>query len=257
MSTPPTPTDEANANEGNGSSIMNEQQPQPQSVVQVPLEEAVAPTASDDDVLITMRNDPESTNASTNANAEVPSPPQAQDLNESAQSLGAIEESAAAHDALVSTDSNISMQGGRLWQAAAQEAERRGRTMDSTGAVLPASASQEQEMEGNGSPRRSGPTGPGSRFAETFMERTRSRADPNALFADPKAKDTPGGTLHYFLCCAVLFCCCELYYHYSVVYDIIFPPSDESNRLTLLIYSRFISLLIFSYHTPYLQAHNK
>jgi hypothetical protein len=207
MSTPTsTPTEDVNANEGDGSSIMNEQQPQPQSVVQVPLEEAVAPTASDDDLLITMRNYPAST--STNENAEVPSPPQAQDSNESAQSLSTgMEDSAAAQDALASTDSNISMQGGRLWQAAAQEAERRGRTMDSTGAVLPASASQEQEMEGNGSPRRSGPTGPGSRFAETFMERTRSRADPNALFADPKAKDTTNGTLHLVLCS----CCNSVY----------------------------------------------
>jgi hypothetical protein len=212
MSTPTTPTEDVHANEGNGSSIMNQQQPQAQSqsqpVVHVPLEEAAAP--SDD--FITMRNAPESTtsntsNTNTNNADEIPSPPPQDHPNESAQSqsqslhaaTGMEEESAdaQAHDALVSTDSNISMQGGRLWQAAAQEAERRGRTMDST--VLPQSASQE-EMEGsgngNGNPRRNGhPTGgPGSRFAETFMERTRSRADPNALFADPKAKDTTGGT---------------------------------------------------------------
>jgi hypothetical protein len=216
MSTPTTPTEDVHANEGNGSSIMNQQQPQAQPqaqsqsqpVVHVPLEEAAAP--SDD--FITMRNAPESTtsntsNTNTNNADEIPSPPPQDHPNESAQSqsqslaaTGMEEESAdaQAHDALVSTDSNISMQGGRLWQAAAQEAERRGRTMDST--VLPQSASQE-EMEGNGNgngnPRRNGhPTGgPGSRFAETFMERTRSRADPNALFADPKAKDTTGGTL--------------------------------------------------------------
>jgi hypothetical protein len=208
-----TPTEDANANEGNGSSIMNQQQPQPQSEAVGAAPNNANNTNStnndnDDDLLITMLNYPESTNAihtNTNTNAEVPSPPQAQgqDLNHSA---GAIEESAAAHhDALASTDSNISMQGGRLWQAAAHEAERRGRTMDSTGAYLPASPSQEQaDMEGNGNSRRSGgPTGgPGSRFAETFMERTRSRADPNALFADPKAKDTTNGTYiitSYFL----------------------------------------------------------
>jgi hypothetical protein len=154
---------------------------QPQTVVHVPLEEAVVPNCNDD--LGTMQNldAPKSTN--TNTNAEIPSPPQdvgvlgvdaactnntpAGNESQSAQSL-ATEES-AAQDALLSTDSNISMQGGRLWQAAALEAERWGRTMDST--VMPSAS---QEMEGNS--RRGGPTGPGSRFAETFMERTRSRA---------------------------------------------------------------------------------
>jgi hypothetical protein len=188
-----TPTEEANVNGGNGSSIMNQQQPQQpqqQPVVHVPLEEAAAPN----DDFITMRNVPESTASNTNTNAEV--------LNDSAQSLAAMEESSAAaqaQDALASTDSNISMQGGRLWQAAAQEAERRGRTMDSNGTVLPNSASQ--EMEDHPGRRGGHHTGPGSRFAETFMERTRSRADPNALFSDPKAKDTTSGTLFYFLCC--------------------------------------------------------
>jgi hypothetical protein len=219
------PTEDANANEGDGSSIMNQQQPQPQSeaVGAAPNTNNDANNDNDDDLLITMRNYPGSTtninasNAST-ANAEAPSPPQTQGLNASA-----IEESTltAHHDALASTDSNISMQGGRLWQAAAHEAERRGRTMDSNGAYLPASPSQEQDMEGNGNARRSGgPTGgPGSRFAETFMERTRSRADPNALFADPKAKDTTNGTLHHVISYTL-----EKYLYCFLQFDITCPP---------------------------------
>lgn len=198
MSTQPTPTEDAN--EGNGSSIINQLSRGDQAPVgahHVALEEEAVSglVAPMDDSRTMPNNAPESTNTndtSTNTNED------------SAASLAAIEES----------DSNISMQGGRLWQAAALEAERRGRTMDSAEAIVPSSASQEMEG-GIGNPRRSGPTGgPGSRFAETFMERTRSRADPNALFADPKGKDTTGGTLLlYMLHCYSYLASCRVLSH--------------------------------------------
>jgi hypothetical protein len=215
---------------GNGSTVTNQpsggdqaaplmQQLQPV----VPLEEAP------NDDLITMRNAP----GSSSTNAETGN----EGTNSGSDEYvlrGATEESlSAAQDALLSTDSNISMQGGRLWQAAAKEAERRGRTMDST--IMP-SASQETE----GNPRRGGPTGPGSRFAETFMERTRSRADPNALFADPNAKDTTGGTS-----------CAGLVFYYCIRTIFYLFPLVEAKRLPHTV------SLLFLFCFPLIQAHSK
>ena len=79
-----------------------------------------------------------------------------------------------------SPSGDSSIQGGRLWRAAGMEAERQ--TRDS----LTGSATQQEPRV-----RR---TGPGSRIAGVFMEQTRSRADPNAVFDDPKAKNTGAGT---------------------------------------------------------------
>jgi hypothetical protein len=112
---------------------------------------------------------------------------------------------ASAAGLLSTADSFISMEGGRMWQAAADEAQARGRTMDisvtnmdSNIDAVVAPVSSHGSQEGNSEKSR---RGPGSRLvAETFMERTRSRADPNALFADPKAKDTTGGKCVFVDC---------------------------------------------------------
>jgi hypothetical protein len=71
---------------------------------------------------------------------------------------------------------DASMQGGRLWHLAAQQAETttRGQQFITNPTATPSSSSAQP--------------GPGARLAETFMERTRSRADPDALVASPSGQ---------------------------------------------------------------------
>jgi len=73
-----------------------------------------------------------------------------------------------------------SLQGGRLWKMAGEE-------------VNVSSA------EGAQAPARTARLGPGARLAETIMERTRSRADPNALVAQISANKKYERTyIHHF-----------------------------------------------------------